>query len=218
MFEFLGRLSSSDIDHDLLVEDALILCHRESRLLEEGMLSSSGFLRTAKLRPFPDTVTSSPPDSWSDGSSPDSSQKGLPEGRPTARAWPAAFPEVMYSLPDITNGRVLPAPAGLIAGALVIVGVLLGMFVNKGLLVVAGLGAFGPGILRKLGWLTDPDEFQRQAARRAGYHAWLVGGLAAVLILSVLQRGKQGAEISIEWIGLILGLMWLTWLFSALLT
>ncbi|MBK5096912.1 MAG: hypothetical protein JJE01_03935 [Gemmatimonadetes bacterium] len=119
---------------------------------------------------------------------------------------------------DPTNGRALPAPAGLIAGALVIVGVLLWMFVNKGLLVVAGLGAFGPGILRELGWLNDQDEFQRQAARRAGYHAWLVGGLAAVLILSVLQWGKQGAEVSIEWIGLILALMWLTWLFSALLT
>lgn len=119
---------------------------------------------------------------------------------------------------DPTNGRVLPVPAGLIAGALVIVGVLLWMFVNKGLLVVAGLGAFGPGILRELGWLNDHDEFQRQAARRAGYHAWLVGGLAAVLVLSVLQWGRQGAEISIEWVGLILGLMWLTWLFSALLT
>ena len=119
---------------------------------------------------------------------------------------------------DPTNGRVLPAPAGLIAGALVIVGILLWMFVNKGLLVVAGLGAFGPGILRELGWLNDQDEFQRQAAHRAGYHAWLVGGIAAVLILSVLQWGKPGAEISSEWIGLILGLMWLTWLFSALLT
>ena len=124
----------------------------------------------------------------------------------------------MYSLPDITNGNVLPAPAGLSAGALVIAGVLLWMFVNKGLLVVAGLGAFGPGILRELGWLNDQDEFQRQAARRAGYHAWLVGGLAAVLILSVLQWGKQGTEVSIEWIGLILALMWLIWLFSALLT
>ena len=83
----------------------------------------------------------------------------------------------MYSLPDTTNGRVLPAPAGLIAGALVIAGVLLWMFVNKGLLIVAGLGAFGPGILRELGWLNDQDEFQRQAARRAGYHAWLFSAL-----------------------------------------
>ena len=42
---------------------------------------------------------------------------------------------------------------------------------------MAGLGAFGPGILRELGWLNDQDEFQRQAARRAGYHAWLFSAL-----------------------------------------
>ena len=113
---------------------------------------------------------------------------------------------------------LLPSPAGLVAGGLVILGVLLWMFVNRGLLVVAGIGAFGPGILRELGWLNDQDEFQRQAAHRAGYHAWLVGGLAAVLILSALQWGKSGADVSIEWVGLVLALMWLTWLFSALLT
>lgn len=117
-----------------------------------------------------------------------------------------------------TSRGLLPSPAGLVAGGLVILGVLLWMFVNKGLLVVAGLGAFGPGILRELGWLNDQDEFQRQAAHRAGYHAWLVGGLAAVLILSALQWGKSGADVSIEWVGLVLALMWLTWLFSALLT
>lgn len=113
---------------------------------------------------------------------------------------------------------VRPSTAGLAAGGLVVIGVLLWMFVNKGLLIVAGAGVFGPGILRELGWVNDHDEFQRQAAHRAGYHAWLAGGLAAVLILSVFQWGKQGAQISIEWIGLILALMWLTWMFSALLT
>ena len=117
-----------------------------------------------------------------------------------------------------TSRGLLPSPAGLVAGGLVILGVLLWMLVNKGLIVVAGLGAFGPGILRELGWLNDQDEFQRQAAHRAGYHAWLVGGLAAVLILSALQWGKSGAEVSVEWVGLVLALMWLTWLFSALLT
>lgn len=113
---------------------------------------------------------------------------------------------------------VRPSAAGLVAGGIVVIGVLLWMFVNKGLLIVAGVGIFGPGILRELGWLNDHDEFQRQAARKAGYHAWLAGGVAAVLVLSVFQWGKQGAEISIEWIGLILALMWLTWMFSALLT
>ena len=113
---------------------------------------------------------------------------------------------------------IRPSTAGLVAGGIVVIGVLLWMFVNKGLLIVAGAGVFGPGILREFGWLNDQDEFQRQAARRAGYHAWLVGGIAAVLILSLLQWGKKGAAVSIEWIGLILALMWLTWMFSALLT
>ena len=112
----------------------------------------------------------------------------------------------------------LPSAAGIVAGGLVVLGVLLWMFVNKGLLIVAGLGAFGPGILREFGWLNDQDEFQRQAARRAGYHAWLVGGFATVVILSVLQWGNPEADVSTEWIGLILALMWLTWLFSSLLT
>ncbi len=115
-----------------------------------------------------------------------------------------------------TAGRRVPPPAGLIAGGLVILGVLLSMFVAEGLLVVAGLGAFGPGILRELGWLKDHDEFQRQAAHRAGYHAYLIGGLAAVLAVSGLRwRGaNQGGA---EWIMLILVVLWTTWLFSALL-
>jgi len=45
-----------------------------------------------------------------------------------------------------------------------------------------GVGAFGPGILRELGWLKDQDEFQRRAAHRAGYHAFAVTGLVAFFI------------------------------------
>ncbi len=116
-----------------------------------------------------------------------------------------------------TEGRRLPPLPGLIAGGLVILGVLLFMFVAEGLLVVAGLGAFGPGILRELGWLKDQDEFQRQAAHRAGYHAYLIGGLATILVVSGLRwRGTDTADAS-EWILLILVVLWETWLFSALL-
>jgi hypothetical protein len=104
----------------------------------------------------------------------------------------------------------------LIAGGLVILGVLLSMFVAQGLLVVAGLGAFGPGILRELGWLKDQDEFQRQAAHRAGYHAYLIGGLAAVLAVSGL-RWRAANQDGAEWIMLILVVLWMTWLFSGLL-
>ncbi len=115
-----------------------------------------------------------------------------------------------------TERRRLPPLPGLIAGGLVILGVLLSMFVAEGLLVVAGLGAFGPGILRELGWLKDQDEFQRQAAHRAGYHAYLIGGLAAVLAVSGL-RWRGANQAGAEWILLILVSLWMTWLFSALL-
>ncbi len=114
-------------------------------------------------------------------------------------------------------GRTVPGLPGLIAGGLVILGVLLSMFVAAGLLVVAGLGAFGPGILRELGWLRDKDEFQRQAAYRAGYHAYLIGGLASVLVVSALRWRGTNLEDSSEWIMLILVILWMTWLFSALL-
>lgn len=115
-----------------------------------------------------------------------------------------------------TEGRRLPPLPGLIAGGLVILGVLLSMFVAEGLLVVAGLGAFGPGILRELGLLRDQDEFQRQAAHRAGYHAYLIGGLAAVLAVSGL-RWRDANQDGAEWITLILVVLWMTWLFSGLL-
>ncbi len=115
-----------------------------------------------------------------------------------------------------TEGRRLPPLPGLIAAGLVILGLLLMAFVAEGLLVVAGLGAFGPGILRELGWLKDQDEFQRQAAHRAGYHAYLIGGLAAVLAVSGL-RWRDASQNGAEWILLILVILWMTWLFSALL-
>jgi hypothetical protein len=114
-------------------------------------------------------------------------------------------------------GRELPPLPGLMAGGLVIVGILLWMFVAKNLLFVAGLGAFGPGILRELGWLGDQDEFQRRAAHRAGYHAFLIGGLAAALIVSWLESSKTNLDGSSEWIMLILIILWMSWLFSALL-
>ena len=113
--------------------------------------------------------------------------------------------------------RTVPQLPGLIAGGLVILGLLLDTFVAEGLLVVAGLGAFGPGILRELGWLKDKDEFQRQAAYRAGYHAYLIGGLATVLIVSALRWPETNLENSSEWTMLVLVILWMTWLFSALL-
>lgn len=118
---------------------------------------------------------------------------------------------------DTTTRPPLPSMPGLIAAGLVTAGVVLWMFVSKGLLFIAGLGAFGPGIVRELGWLKDHDEFQRQAAHRAGYHAYLVGGLAAVFVLAVLQWTDSTAEDAAEWVRFLVVVLWLTWMFSALM-
>jgi hypothetical protein len=111
----------------------------------------------------------------------------------------------------------IPPLPGLVAAGFVILGVLLTMFVAEGFLALAGLGAFGPGILRELGLLRDQDEFQRQAAHRAGYHAYLIGGLATALIVAALRSGEATLDGSSEWVMLILVVLWTTWLFSALL-
>lgn len=115
------------------------------------------------------------------------------------------------------NQRLSRSPAGMIAGGLVIVGVVLWMFVSKALLLVAGLGAFGPGILREFGWLKDHDEYQRLAAHRAGYHAYLVGGIAVVLVASGLALSGGDVGDADEWVRFILIVMWGSWMFSALM-
>ena len=121
------------------------------------------------------------------------------------------------SEPSAHGPRLLP-PAGVVATILVAAGVLLWMSVSRGLLIVAGVGAFGPGLLREVGWLRDHDEFQREAARRAGYHAYLVGGLSAILVLSFVEWGGRAVDESAEWVRFLVVVMWLSWLASTLLT
>ena len=70
----------------------------------------------------------------------------------------------------------------------------------------------------RLGVLRDQDEFQRQGARRAGYHAYLIGGLATAVVVSVLRAREATLEVSPDWVMLILVVLWTTWMFSALLT
>lgn len=108
-------------------------------------------------------------------------------------------------------------PVTTAAGALTVAGLLLATTVDMRFLVLAALGTFGPGVLRELHWLHDQDEFQRQAARRAGYHAYLAGGIAAVLVVAGLQAGSvEIAGLALA-AALVLAVMWLTWLFSSLL-
>ena len=44
------------------------------------------------------------------------------------------------------------------------------------------LGLFGPGLRRELGLLRDQDEFQLAVAQRAGWRAFLAGGLTLLLL------------------------------------
>lgn len=112
--------------------------------------------------------------------------------------------------------RWRPTPVGLISGTLVGLGFGLSVL-DWGFVALVGLGAFGPGILRELGWLRDRDEFQQEAARRAGYHGFLAAGLVAFAILA-----QVGHEDSVEGhqatpsVMLILAVMWFTGLLSAL--
>lgn len=75
------------------------------------------------------------------------------------------------------------SPVSLTAVALVTIGLLLGTTVHMGFLALLAAGAFGPGLLRQLGWLADLDEFQREAAAQSGLRAYLV---SSVLLMAVV--------------------------------
>jgi hypothetical protein len=121
-------------------------------------------------------------------------------------------------MPEAARGPMakLPSPAVLVASVLVMAGILLSMFVAMGFLILAGLGAFGPGLLREMGWLRDEDEFQRQAAHRAGYVAYLFGGFSAVLVVSLLQWREANLDGPVHWVALVLVVLWGSWLFASL--
>jgi hypothetical protein len=114
------------------------------------------------------------------------------------------------------NAKALNTP-GIIGGALVLLGIALWMFVSKGLLIVAGLGAFGPGVLREIGLLRDHDEFQRKSARRAGYHAYLIAGLAATSLVSFIEITDAEVGEASEWMNLLIVILWMSWMFSSVL-
>lgn len=117
----------------------------------------------------------------------------------------------------MTDTRPRPTRTTLVAGALVALGIILGMTVSMGFLILSGVGAFGPGLLREVGWLDDLDEFQREASYRAGYLAYLIGGATAVAAIAILKWREANLDGAATWVALVLAVMWLSWLFSALL-
>lgn len=109
-----------------------------------------------------------------------------------------------------------PSPVGLIASGLVLLGFAL-CGISWWFFALVALGTFGPGIARELGWLKDQDEFQRRAARRAGYHAYLVGGLMTFLLIAFFRANEQGVEHAAPLVTAIAVVLWFTWLLSSLL-
>jgi len=129
-------------------------------------------------------------------------------GRPTAAANPdALFAVGMWGLSSFAFGAI--------AGTMVIAGLVLTQTTSWWFLVLAGAGAFGPGMLRELGLLRDKDEFERRAAQRAGYHAYLVTGMAMFVVYAFTRAGHhiQSPE---ELSGFFLSLLCFTWMFSSL--
>lgn len=119
---------------------------------------------------------------------------------------------------EATTKRWQPTATTWLAGSLVIGGSVLALLFGAWFLLLAALGAFGPGVLRETGWLRDKDELQLQAAHRAGYHAYVTCGIAAFVSLAYFQSGVRDVADSQNLALLFLALLWCTWFLSALLS
>ncbi len=109
-----------------------------------------------------------------------------------------------------------PTKTTLIAAVFIVLGLVL-TDISWGFSFLIAIGVFGPGLLRELGWLKDQDEFQRQAARRAGYHAFLATGLLAFALMALLRTGEHGIKEAEPVVSLLLVVLWFTWVLSSLL-
>jgi len=110
-----------------------------------------------------------------------------------------------------------PTKATLIAGGLVLSGFLLSG-ISWWFITLSALGAFGPGLLRETGILMDQDEFQRQAARRAGYHAFLAAGFMCFFLMAFYRSGQRELASPNSIVTFMLALVWFTWFLSSLLS
>jgi hypothetical protein len=92
--------------------------------------------------------------------------------------------------------RLRSSPIGIFAFVLFTVGLGLGVTAHKGFLIMMALGAFGPGLLRQFGWLDDLDEFQKEAAAKSGYRAYLAGAL--FLMVALISEGWDRPSVGDE--------------------
>jgi hypothetical protein len=109
------------------------------------------------------------------------------------------------------------SPSNLVASALVIGGFML-TSVDEIWALLMGVGIFGPGILREIGWLRDKDELELRAARRAGYHAYLVGGLMIFTLVAVYRSKEPVIDEPSSLMLSIFVVIWFTWLISSLMS
>ena len=116
---------------------------------------------------------------------------------------------------ELETGERWPSRTSILSGILVLAGFLLAS-VNWWFILLAGAGTFGPGILRELGWLNDQDEFQRQIAFRAGYHAFLITGSLAFLLVAYLRSTERSLGDPEEIATLLMVILWFTWFLSSL--
>ena len=117
-----------------------------------------------------------------------------------------------------TRHRWRPTATTWLSAGLVISGYVLALSSSGWFLLLSALGAFGPGVLREIGWLRDKDELQLQAAHRAGYHAYLTCGIVAFVSLAYFQSGVHDIRDSQNLAMLFVALLWCTWSLSALLS
>lgn len=115
----------------------------------------------------------------------------------------------------MTELRWRPSRTFLMGGSLVAGGFAL-TAVSWWFMVVVAAGTFGPGILREFGLLRDKDEFETIAMYRAGYHAFLVSGVMAFVVVAFV-RSNEGALENAEELGtLFAAVLWCAWMFSTL--
>ncbi len=118
---------------------------------------------------------------------------------------------------EAEGGRRLAfSKTGAAAIALVVAGLALGFTVHIGFLTLAALGLFGPGVLREAGLIADRDEFEREAARYAGYRAYLAAG--AFLVVMIVTKGWGSLSLDNDAVpaSIVLALMLVVYLMSYL--
>jgi len=82
------------------------------------------------------------------------------------------------------------------AAVLVSAGLLMGITFHHVFFLLLAAGAFGPGLLRQLGLLSDLDELQRGIMMKAGHLSFVVTGIFVTVVLVILTWGASDLEPS----------------------